>query len=263
MAQSEVTGATPHELAEMRVEHRSSPLYENHGVPFEVAYCLTEIGKQPDEYDGPTRHCQRRASKRDDYDGHRFDEAAYAPSCPFHGGDFSDNISDEDRPDPLTVAIQHGVYAEDEHLRMDFNDAEQTLYDSIVETWPEVYGWPSEDEDPARYLMLRKVATNVVRSERAEDYLDEEGEVHFAEVFDEDGVVVGEEPEENALSREYRLLVDEIISMLKELGLTPKERQKMDTMEAEERQHDVVADVAQQALADGDKDYDPTEFEED
>jgi len=263
MAQAEVTGATPHEVAEMRAKHKQSRLYQEHGVPFETAYCLTRIGKQPDDYGGPTRYCKRRAIKRDDYDGHQFDEAAYAPSCPFHGGDcLVDPEGDHLPDDPATVPIKHGVYADDENLRMDFDDTEQRLYDSILETWPDVYDWPPESDDPARYLILRKVATNVVRSNRAENYLDEEGEVHFADVFDDDGIVVGQEHEENPLSREYRLLVDEIIDMLRELGLTPKEQQKMDTMEAEEKSHDAVADVASQALSQ-DKEYDPSEFDDD
>lgn len=263
MAQAEVTGATAHELAEMRFEHKSTPLYEDHGIEFETAYCLTRIGKQPEDYDGPTRYCQNRVKKKDDYEGHRFDEGAYAPSCRFHGGEQGqhENARTDQLPHPALARIKHGMRAEDEHLRMDFSEHEQAVYDGIVEQWPEIYDWPDESEDPARYLILRKVATNVVRTTRTEDYLDDRGEFILRDIFDGEGVKVGEEEDENPLAAEYRLLVREIVDLLGELGLTPKERQKMDTLEAEERQSDVVADIAQDALNE-DKDFDPAEFEE-
>jgi hypothetical protein len=261
MAYGEVTGATKEELLDLRVEHLNNPLGFEHGVPFETAFCVTAIGKQPDEYDGPQRYCTKRASKRDDYDGFRFDEAAYAPACRFHGGDKGGNY--EDLPDDHVLApIKHGIHATDEHLMMDFTDAEQTLYDSIVEDWPDVYDWPDEGDDPARYLMLRKVARNVVRSNRAEEYLDDEGEVYWRADHDEQGIQIDENPEENALANEYRLLWSQIEDSLAELGLTPKARQAMDTMEAEEAESNAVADIAQDALSE-DKDYDPADFEED
>lgn len=261
MAQSEVTGATVEELQDLRVDHLNSRTGYEYDVPFEVAFCLTRIGKQPDEYDGPPRYCSKRAAKRDDYDGHRFDEAAYAPSCRFHGGT---NDGDASRlPDDAVLApIKHGVYATDGHLMMDFTDDEQTLYDSIVEDWPEIYGWPDESADPARYRLLRIVARNLVREERAADYLDEQGEVYWRAEHDEQGVVLDENPEENALSREYRLLWSQIEDSLAELGLTPKAQQQMDTMEAEEREADAIEQVARDAL-NKDNDYDPASFEED
>lgn len=261
MAAGEITGAGPHELAEMRVRHRSTRLAERHGISFETAYCLTRIGKQPDEYDGPERYCRQRASKLDSWDGEEYAEGAYAPSCRFHGSNNGGDSNEENLEDPRVMHITHGLYAEDEHLRMDFTDAEQALYDSIVESWPDIYDWPSEEDDPARYLILRKVATNAVRSVRAEDYIDSEGEVHFRDIFDEQGVVIGEEADENPLSREYRLLLNQIIDMLGELGLTPKARQQMDTLEANADKNDALADIANEAL-EGDHEYDPGQFDE-
>jgi hypothetical protein len=244
----------------MRVNHASSPLFENHAIPFEIAFCLTEIGKQPEDYGGPTRYCQKRVGK---FDGRTndYEESAYKNSCRFHGGNNINSGTGTNLDEPRTAAITHGLFTEDEHLRMDFTDAEQALYDGIVEQWPDIYEWPGEGEDPARYLILRKVATNVVRSERAEDYIDDEGEVRITDVFNEEGVVIdpGGEHEENPLAREYRLLVSEILDMLRELGLTPKARQQMDTMEAEKSRNDALSDIANEAL-DGDHDYDPDSF---
>jgi hypothetical protein len=261
MAQTEVTGATESEVEELREEFQGTRIERKYDVPFEVAYCLSRIGKQPEGYDGPDRYCQRRAMKLDDYDGHKFDTDAYAPSCLLHGGSNDAENHIDNLEDPATAAITHGVHAEDEHLRMDFSDAEQSLYDRIVEDWPEIYDWPSEDEDPARYLLLEKAATNVVRTERVEDYLDDEGEVRRLDRFSADGVLVGEEEDhqENPLATEYRLLIRQIQDTLAELGLTPKSRQHMDTMESAESKHDAVTEIASGAL-DGDHEYTPGEF---
>jgi hypothetical protein len=259
MAFGEVTGADESELEEIESEFYDSPLFNNHGIPFEVAYCLNEIGKQPEDYDGPTRFCKRRAVKKDDYDGDEFDKAAYGNFCPFHGG--VGETGDASRLDnPLTSAITHGAYAQDEHLIMDFNEQEQELYDSIMNDWPEIYDWPDRSEDPARYRILRRVAVNEVRAIREESYIDDH-EVHQEPVFDEQGVEVGHKEVENPLSREYRLLMSEVTNQMRELGLTPKERQKMDTLESQADKDDALTEVASDALG-GDEDYDPQQFNE-
>ena len=142
---------------------------------------------------------------------------------------------------------------------MDFNDDEQELYDSIMEDWPEIYDWPDRSEDPARYRILRRVAVNEVRAIREEDYLDNM-EVVEIEDRDEQGVVMGTHDEENPLAREYRLLMNEVTNQMKELGLTPKERQKMDTMESQANKDDALTSVASDALGD-DEEYDPEQFD--
>lgn len=261
MAAGELTGASPSEVKSMEGEYYNSPQYLNHDIPFEVAYCLRKIGKQPDDYDGPQRFCKRRAAKKDDddYEGSSKDEAAFAVCCHSHGGDLEKqgHQQEDHLGDSRTVAITHGMHAQDDNLKMNFDDAEQKLYDSIMEGWPEIYDWPSQEEDPARYRILRRVAVNEVRSVRAEDYIDEEGEVHIKEIPTENGVQ--EEEVENPISREYRLLMSEITNQLRELGLTPKERQKMDTLESQENKDDNLAEIADEALS-GDADYDPEQF---
>jgi hypothetical protein len=264
MAAGELTGADKEELQSLRGKYYNTPLYLDEGIPFETAYCLNPIAKQPDEYDGPQRFCKRRAAKKDeeDYEGGPRDAAAYAVCCHSHGGDVEKNGHEhkDNLEDPRTAAITHGVHANDENLKMDFDEAEQKLYDSIMDGWPEIYDWPPREEDPARYRILRRVAVNEVRSVRAEDYIDEEGEVHIRRIPTEHGEQT--EEVENPLSREYRLLMSEITDQLRELGLTPKERQKMDTLEAEEGKADAVGEIAAEALQGGDQDYDPNQFNE-
>lgn len=251
----------------MEEEHRETPRFEEHDIPFDVAYCLKSIPRQPDEYDGPQRYCRRRAAKKDDddYEGDGTDKAAYAVLCPPHGGDVEkQGHKYKDKLDDPTHAITHGAYANDENLKMDFTDEEQNLHDSIMENWPEIYDWPAESEDPARYRILRRVAVNEVRSIREEDYLDErtgEGEVYHEPVFDDQGVEVGTKDAENPLAREYRLLMSEVTNQMKELGLTPKEQQKMDTLESQADKDDALTEIASDALGD-DGDYDPNQFDE-
>lgn len=260
MAKGEVTGATKSELRSIRGQYYQQPNYRDHGIPFEVAYCLTPIGKQPDEYDGKQRYCKNRAAKKEDYDGDPHDEEAYWSSCRFHGKSVSDVDCSENLLEPGLAYLKHGVYAEDEHLQMDFTDEEQRLYDSIME-WAEVYGWPDRSEDPARYLLLERVATNVVRTERAEEYLDDEGEVRMAEIYDEHGQIVGEEPRENPIGRETRLLQNLLIDLMKELGITPKQQSKMDKVDAEADAASAIGEMTRNAL-DSDREYDPDQFDD-
>lgn len=258
MAAGEITGGTPYELEQKKEKHESARLYNKYNIPFEVAFCLDPIGKQPDEYDGPQRYCTRRAAKRKDYDGHKYDREAYGRVCKFHGGPTRGDWGD-DNLEPLTAAITHGAFADDEHLKMDFNDDEQELYDSIMEDWPEIYDWPPRSEDPARYRILRRVAVNEVRAIREEEYLDD-AEVVEIEDRDEQGVVMGTHDEENPLAREYRLLMSEVTNQMKELGLTPKEQQKMDSLSSQADKDDALSEIAKDALDDDDREYDPDQF---
>jgi hypothetical protein len=267
MAFGEVTGASPSEVERLEGQYYNTPLYLDNNIPFEVSYCLTEIGKQPDEYDGPQRYCKKRVAKRDasEYDGGKFDKAAYAPSCRFHGGDNAKGCekTKHNLENPLTAGLTHGTYAEDEHLIMDFTDSEQILFDRIMNDWPEVYDWPSRSDDPARYRILRRVAVNEVRAMRQEDYLDAEGETVEIPVFDDEGNQTDTKDEENPVSREYRLLMKEVTNQMKQLALTPKERQKMDSLESQADKDDAISEIANDALHGGDKEYDPEQFEED
>lgn len=264
MASREITGAGPTELEKLEGQYYNTPKFQKHNIPFELAYCLNPIAKQPDHYDGPQRYCKRRAAKKDpeDYQGEPTGKAAHCVCCPAHGGHVTKQGHEQKHKldNPLTAAITHGAYTDDEHLKMDFDEHEQELYDDIMENWPEIYDWPPRSEDPARYRILRRVAVNEVRAIREEDYLDNH-EVHIKEIPTESGVQT--EEVENPLSREYRLLMSEVTNQMKELGLTPKERQKMDKLDSEESANDAITEIASNALDSEDTDYDPERFAED
>lgn len=254
MAQAEVTGATERELATLKGRYYQTPKYKAEGTAFEVAYCLTEIGKQPDDYDGPTRYCSKRVK--------RLDDGGHAPSCRFHGGSNNRDGSLENLEDPGLAALKHGMYAEDENLRTDFSEDDQRLYDSIL-AWADIYDFPSREEDPALYELLEMYAMEKVRSVRSFDYLYEEGEVVSVPEYGPDGGIVGERDQENTLSEAHRLQQKLLVDILKEMGMTPKAKNKMDALESTASAGEQLAEVAKTAITGGDTEYDPERFSDD
>lgn len=239
MALGEVTGGTPHEIAELKVEYQNSNKYEREGTPFETSYCLTRIGKQPEDYDGWTRYCTNRVSRTDD--------GGHAPSCRFHGG--KSNADGNNDNLEVLAAIKHGMYATDQHLEEVFDDDDRALYDYIM-SWADAYGWPDREEDPARYDLLEQIAIERVRVTRSEKYILDEGEDDRATVYDEQGNP-REITDPHGLSEDLRLKRKLILDVMKELGLTPKEKQRMSSDEKTADAAQQIADVAAGAILGG------------
>jgi len=270
MASGEITGASEEELQRLRRDFTGTPP-DKAGIPFEVVYCLTEIAKQPDDYDGPTRYCKNYAANltEDEWD-EQYDDPfdsddprSKHPACRFHGR--SCNSQSPDHLDQGMAGMTHGMYAENHRLRADFSEADAKLFDWIL-SWADIYGWPPEEEDPARYDLLEQFAYDRVRSVRAERYFEDvaeendgQSEVEYRDIRDDEGVVVGEVPVPNTLAEELRLLRKDLRNQMKELGLTPKSRGEMDLMESEADANEAVAEIASDAL-DGDHEYDPSRF---
>lgn len=246
MAQGEVTGEDESGLWELQHEYEQSRKYNKTGVPFETSYCLTRIGKQPEEYEGFTRYCTKRVKRPDD--------GGHAPSCRFHGG--SNNA--ENNLDNLTPlgSIKHGMYATDEHLEEVFTDQDQKLYDWVM-SWADAYGWPSRDEDPSRYDDLEAVAINRVRIARSHKYILDEGEMDRQEIYDENGnlkVLT----DSHGLSEDNRLKRKLITDLKKELGITPKEQARQSNEERSASAAEQIAEVATEAVfGEDDNEYDP------
>lgn len=256
MAQSKVTGATERELKTIRGKYYQTPLYKAQGLDFEAAYCLTRIGKQPDEYTGETRWCTKRALWKDNRDEGKH------PSCAFHGGSNDADNHNDNLDDPGVAAIRHGMYAEDENLRADFSEDDERLYNSVL-SWAEIYDFPARDEDPALYELLEMYAIEKVRSVRSYDYLYENGEVVTVPEYGPDGGIVGEREQENALSEAHRLQQKLLLDILKEMGMTPKAKNKMDALDSSTSAGEMLADVAKTAITGSDAEYDPDAFSED
>jgi hypothetical protein len=256
MALGEVTGGTASEIAEMKAGYKNTPKYQDDDIPFSTAYCLTAIGKQPEEYDGEQRFCKNRVSRTDD--------GGHTASCNFHGGS-NDAANHHDNLDKL-APIKHGMKATDEHLREVFTEQDEKLYDYVM-SWADTYGWPSREEDPSRYDDLEAIALAKVRNARAHDYILKEGELKRQEIYDESGNLI-ERDDPHALSEDVRLKRKLITDIKKQLGITPKARSRMDTEESERSAMDMFAEVASDAVLGGSDedtpDFDPEDavFEE-
>lgn len=256
MAQEEITGGTAQDVAELRFKYKDTPKYKKTGVSFDTAYCLTAIGKQPDEYNGPQRYCVNRVS--------RLEDGGHAHRCRFHGGNCNADGNTDNLEKPGLAALKHGMYATDEHLQEAFTEADQELYDFIM-SWADAYGWPDKSEDPARYDILEQLAVERVRAARSEEYVLEQGEIQEQEIFDDQGQV-HEIEDENTLTEALRLQRKLILDLMKELGLTPKEQNRMGAEESKVNAVEQLAEVAAEAVVGGDDDgFDPDDpvFEED
>lgn len=248
MAQSEITGADESGLWELQHEYEQSPKYQDTGVAFEKSYCLTRIGKQPDEYDGYPRYCTKRAK--------RLDDGGHAPSCRFHGGNNGGDRTEHIKHLSPLASIKHGMYATDEHLEEVFSEEDQKLYDWVM-SWADAYGWPSREEDPSRYDDLEAVAINRVRIARSHKYILDEGEMDREEIYDENGNL-RTLTDSHGLSEDTRLKRKLITDLKKELGITPKEQARQSNEERSVSAAEQIADVATEAVfGDDDQEYDP------
>jgi len=249
MASGELTGGTPEDLADIRADFEGTPVQES-GVPFERAYCLNEIGKQPEEYDGPQRYCQRRAAKYTDNNG----KERYAPSCNFHGGRKG---CTEENLDKL-ANLSHGYYAMQEHLLEDLTDPEREAYDTIMERGADQ--GITRDADFFSWESLQSLALNIVTDRRLRQIINEEGVVRSVNEFSAQGELLDQQDEEHHLlgvSQSQRRLIEK----LKEnLGLTRKHQDEMDAIE-EGGTIEFLSEGMESALEDGEE-YDPEDWED-
>ena len=250
MASGELTGWTYPRVLERKEEFQEQPMSDEYD--FEETFCLTEIGKQPDEYDGPQRFCGNYTLTDDSKEGR-------SPTCEFHGG-WRTNISKEEVQfeEGNIIGIKHGMYAEEANLKKDFSEADEKLFDLIM-GWAEDYGF---EEDSPEYIILEDLALSKVREMRSEVYLNENGEIITRESFDP---VTGERVEEedtHPLKNDLRLQKKTILDMMKELGLTPKAKAQMDSAETGANALEDIANIADSALDDDDEEYDPERFDE-
>lgn len=250
MAAGELTGGTPQDLAQLRRDFRGTPVHES-GVDFDEAYCLSEIGKQPDDYDGPQRYCENRASKYTDDNG----KEQYAPCCRFHGGRSHAEHTEENLE--KLANLSHGYYAMQEHLLEDLTEEEREAYDEIMERGAEK--GITRDEDFFSWESLQSLALNIVTDRRLRMVINEEGVVRTVNEYSAQGELLDRQDEEHHLlgiSQSQRRLIEK----LKEnLGLTRKHRDEMDAIE-EGGTIEFLSEGMESALEDGEE-YDPDDWE--
>lgn len=245
MSKWEINGATPEELEGLKEEYLQTRRGQD-GVPFDDAYCLFTIPKQPEDYDGPERYCTSYTAK------------GRTDVCRSH----KKNV---DNLDP-TAPMKHGLRALQKNVVEDFTEAEQAAYDAIYEGWSDHY----DIEDPGSLDTLHSLAVEIVKESRAdrvvEDYRDrndgsDDGLTKVKAVYGPEGGVVGTEDVPNYVLEERRKLRRAIQSMKDDLGITRKHQDKMEVAE-EAAGITEVADEMDEAIS-GDHEYDPEKFEDD
>jgi len=252
MASDEVTGWLEQKVKRKRYEHP-----EDHEFDFEDFYCLADIPRQPEDYDGPQRVCGQYTKLCDeDAERDRYNR------CKFHNGaahgNWEKGIEDSDQfEEGNGAAITHGAYADDENLKDNWSDADAKIYERVM-GWARDYGFePGSPE----YTQLETLAMSKVREMRSEKYLNENGEVVERQSYDPESGQVEEWEEVHELSDNLRLKKKTILDMMKELGLTPKAKSQIGESDSKGNAADALAEVASRALDADDAEYDPDKFE--
>lgn len=238
MASKGITGKTAEQVRERRTEFSESNAAE--WYDFEERFCLAKIPHQPDDYDGPDRYCFST----------NLDAETYI--CKHHGG-----AGDTLGLDPL-ANMKHGFHATRENLKSDFSDADQELYEWILDEWPEAYD-VDLGEDPLAKYEFHALAVEIVRAERAEGFLIEEGEDNVKKVFGPTGEVEYEKVPHylsDMLQRQRKL----VMKMEDNLGISRKKRLANETAKDATEAFKSFAEVGASLINDDDAEYDPERF---
>ncbi|MFC6953763.1 hypothetical protein [Halorubellus litoreus] len=252
MAFGEITGASTAELGQLKQEYLDSPLYLETERPFEEAFCLMPIGKQPEEYDGPQRYCQNRAKTNDD--------GSKAPFCRFHGGSFSSNPN-LDNLDPL-ANMSHGFFLNRKHLMENFRDYEREFYEEVMYEWPEKYGIDF-DEDPSAMEDMHALALAIIRDGRANDVINANRDLTTTKGnYGPDGSLLEREEQAHYLISEEQAQRRLVMKMKDELGISRKHRDEIGQAEDASRTVAGLVEGMADALDKSEHEYDPAAFEE-
>lgn len=244
MAYGEITGASVSGLMQMKQEFLKTPLSDS--LSFEEAYCLTRIGKQPEEYSGPTRYCRNLAARRED--------GTKAISCRFHGGGGAGGV------DPL-ANMSHGFFVNNQNFLDSLADHEQDFYNEVMYDWPEKYGI-NFDEDPSAMEDMHALARAIIRDERASVEISDRGLTTTKGQYAPDGTLLEREEQAHYLISPQQAQRRLVMKMKDELGISRKHR---DVMESNGDASDTVAGLVEgmREALDGDaNEYDPDQFTE-
>jgi len=253
MAQKELTGGTPEDIADLRSQFEGTPVHDS-GVNFDRAYCLSKIGKQPDDYNGVQRYCKNRVSKITDDSG----DEQRAPCCNFHGGR-STNAKSQENLEKLGN-LSHGYYAMEEHLLEDLDEREREAYEVIMQEG--AAKGITREEDFFSWESLQSLALNIVTDRRLRKIINKEGVTREVNEFSAQGELLDTQDEEHHLigvSQSQRRLIEKLKD---NLGLTRKHQDEMDAI-GEGGTIKFLSEGMESALDDDDQEYDPDEWDDD
>lgn len=166
----------------------------------------------PDEWSQDRGYCANKAGFRTDHVGDG--------RCYLHGG-MTDNEGNNH-------AQKHGLYADRQNYYQNASQKEKKWIDSVVESLLD--DAPFGPDNFAKVQMVRNIAIDMHKLQRANDYIDEVGVVHKDKTvgYTDDGKPMKQD-EENVLNIAYDRLNRTMTRQIKELGiLEDPESQKAD-----------------------------------
>jgi len=155
--------------------------------------------------------------------------------------------------------MKHGMNAKRENLVKDFSEADEQLYNWIVEGWSEAYDIDL-DNDPLSAYEFHALAVEIVRAERAEGFLIREGENNEKKIFGPDGSVHYEKIPHylaDMLQRQRKL----IMRMEDNLGISRKKRLQNEQAQDATDVMKSFAEVGASLITDTDSEYDPDSWD--
>lgn len=167
--------------------------------------CNARVKQIPEDWDVDEAYCANKAGFRTDHVGDG--------RCYLHGGcSVSANQGN-------TYNEKHGLYTQRSTYYEKRSDEERNWIDGVVESILDDI--PGGDTDPSYYKlkMIRNIAIDMHKVERANDYIDEIGVVHKDKTigYTDDGRPLKED-QENPLNIAYDRLSRDITRRLEKLG---------------------------------------------
>lgn len=177
----------------------------------------------PDEWDQDVGYCANPAGFRTDHTGDG--------RCYLHGGISTTHGTN--------YAEKHGMYADRQNYYDNRPPEGQDWIDSVAESLLD--DAPFGPDNFAKVQMIRNIAIDMHKLQRANDYIDEKGVVHKDKTvgYTDDGRPIKQD-EENVLNVAYDRLNRTMTRQLKELGiLDDPESQKA------EAQQDIASELSE------------------
>ena len=169
-------------------------------------YCNAKIRSHrvPDEWDQDVAYCANKAGFRTDHVGDG--------RCYLHGG--GSKTANEGN----NYAETHGLYADRQNYYSNRSTEEQQWIDGVVESLLD--DAPFDADNMAKLQMVRNIAIDMHKQQRANDYIDEVGVVNKDKTtgYTEDGRPIKEDVE-NVLNVAYDRLNRTMTRQMKELGI--------------------------------------------
>ncbi len=169
-------------------------------------YCNAKIRdhRVPDEWDQDIAYCANKAGFRTDHTGEG--------RCYLHGG------ASVEANKGNTHAETHGLYTNRQSYYENRSDEQQAWIDAVVESLLD--DAPFSADNMAKLQMVRNIAIDMHKQQRANDYIDEVGLVEKDKTvgYTDDGKPIKED-QENVLNVAYDRLNRTQTRQMKELGL--------------------------------------------